>query len=161
MAFRLQVNTGACIAVIMKHTIKLEVDFKSSFFIMTIGQLANETGVPASTIRYWERIGVLPQPARSGGQRRYLPETVHQLAVLRLAQSCGFRLTEMRTLLRGFDSGVAPPRRWQELAHKKRAELDEQMARVRAMRRMVDRVLRCQCADLGQCGRMAAAALGS
>ena len=38
---------------------------------MTIGELAAESGMPASTIRYWERIGVLPKPARVSGQRRY------------------------------------------------------------------------------------------
>jgi hypothetical protein len=49
---------------------------------MTIGELETETGVPASTIRYWERIGVLPKPARVGGQRRYGPDAVPYLAVL-------------------------------------------------------------------------------
>lgn len=63
---------------------------------MTIGELAIESGVPASTIRYWERIGVLPVPARISGQRRYLQDALHRLAVLRLAQACGFRLEEMR-----------------------------------------------------------------
>lgn len=50
---------------------------------MMIGQLEAETVVPASTIRYWERIGVLPKPLRVGGQRRYGLEAIHYLAVLR------------------------------------------------------------------------------
>ena len=88
---------------------------------MTIGELAAESGMPASTIRYWERIGVLPKPARVSGQRRYAPDAVQRLAVLRLAQACGFRLEEMRHLLHGFGAGVKPPRRWQELARQKQA----------------------------------------
>lgn len=79
----------------------------------------SKTGVPASTIRYWERIGVLPAPARVSGQRRYTTESIHRLAVLRLAQACGFRLDEMRQLIHGFGSDTAPPRRWQKLARKK------------------------------------------
>ena len=128
---------------------------------MTIGELAAESGIPASTIRYWERIGVLPKPARVSGQRRYSPDAVQRLAVLRLAQACGFRLEEMRHLLHGFGPGVKPPRRWQELARQKRQELDAQIARLKAMRRVVDRVMQCQCVELPECGRIAASVMES
>ena len=121
-----------------------------------IGELEAETGIPASTIRYWERVGVLPKPSRLNGQRRYGPEAVQYLSVLRLAQACGFRLDEMRRLLHGFRPSVSASRRWQELAKKKMQELDEQMARLKAMRQLVDGVLQCQCAELSQCGRIAA-----
>jgi len=126
---------------------------------MTIGELASKTGVPASTIRYWERIRVLPVPARVSGQRRYPDDSIHRLAVARLAQACGFRLEEMRHLLQGFLSGAKPPRRWQELAHKKRLEIDDRIAQLKAMRRVVDRVLHCECAELADCGRMAASVI--
>jgi MerR family transcriptional regulator, redox-sensitive transcriptional activator SoxR len=102
---------------------------------MTIGVLAAESGLPASTIRYWERIGVLPKPPRVSGQRRYTVNAVQRLAVLRLAQAYDFHLDEMRHLLHGFEAGVKPPRRWQELARRKQEELDEQMSRLKAMRR--------------------------
>lgn len=126
---------------------------------MTIGELAAESEIPASTIRYWERIGVLPKPAGVGGQRRYSADAVQRLAVLRLAQACGFRLDEMRHLLHGYGSGVTPARRWQELARRKKQELDDQIARLKAMRRVVDRVLQCQCVDLPECGRIAASVM--
>jgi MerR family redox-sensitive transcriptional activator SoxR len=126
---------------------------------MTIGELAAESGLPASTIRYWERIGVLPKPARVSGQRRYSADAVQRLSVLRLAQACGFRLDEIRHLLNGYSSGVKPPRRWQELALRKQQELDEQIARLKAMRRVVDRVLQCRCVDLPECGRIAASVM--
>ncbi len=126
---------------------------------MTIGELAAKSGLAASTIRYWERIGVLPKPARVSGQRRYSADAVERLAVLRLAQACGFRLGEMRHLMHGFAAGVAPPRRWRELARRKQQEIDEQIARLKAMRRVVDRVLECRCAELPECGRMAAAVM--
>lgn len=128
---------------------------------MMIGDLEAETGVPSSTIRYWEQIGVLPKPARVNGQRRYGSDAVQYLAVLRLAQACGFHLDEMRHLLHGFQSSVPASRRWQELAQKKISDLDRQMARLKAMRRLVDLVSRCQCADLPQCGRIAASVMDS
>jgi DNA-binding transcriptional MerR regulator len=95
------------------------------------------------------------------GQRRYGPDSIHYLAVLRLAQACGFRLEEMRHLLHGFRSSVPASRRWQEMAQKKMRELDEQMARLKAMRQLVSRVSQCQCAELPQCGRIATSVMRS
>ena len=123
---------------------------------MTIGELSFQTSVPASTIRYWERIGVLPKAARVSGQRRYPPDAAHQLALLQTAQACGFRLDEMRRLLRGFNPGVPASARWKELAGKKLLELDGRMAQLAAMRQLVEGVLQCGCADLAECGRIAA-----
>lgn len=126
---------------------------------MTIGQLSKRSGVPASTIRYWERVGVMPEPMRRSGQRRYPEESLQRLAVLRLAQMCGFRLEEMRLLVQGFRADVAPPSGWRELARKKEAEIDQQVARLVAMRRVVGRVRRCKCLDWTECGRLAASVL--
>jgi MerR family redox-sensitive transcriptional activator SoxR len=123
---------------------------------MTIGQLSLESGLPASTIRYWERIGVLPRTLRVSGQRRYTRESLQRLAVLRLAQLCGFRLEEMRELVHGFEVDVSPSRRWQDLARQKQAEIDQQIARLEAMRRVVKRVMQCKCLNWAECGRIAA-----
>src|SRR5262245_46579494 len=128
---------------------------------MTIGELSAKSGLPASTIRYWERIGVLSKPVRVGGQRRYSPEAVHWVAVLRLAQACGFRLDEMRRLLHGFGSGVTASRRWQELGRRKQQEIDDRITQLKTMRQVVDCVLQCNCFDLLECGRAAAAAVGA
>ena len=120
---------------------------------MTIGKLAEETGVSASTIRYYERIELLPPPRRVSGQRRYGPDALDRVALLLLAQSCGFRLDEMRTLLHGFEPGVKPSVRWQKLAIEKRKEIDLNVERLVSMRRLVDGVLNCQCIDLKECAR--------
>jgi MerR family redox-sensitive transcriptional activator SoxR len=126
---------------------------------MTIGELAAQSGKPASTIRYWERIGVLPEPARVSGQRRYASDAVHWLTMLRLAWACGFRLDEMAHLLHGFGPGVTPLRRWHELARRKPQGLDERIARLKAMRRVVDRVLQCRCIESSECERIAASVM--
>lgn len=123
---------------------------------MTIGELAAASGLPASTIRYWERIGILPKPVRVNGKRRYFSDAVQWMAVLRLAEACGFRLDEMRHLMHGFAHGVTPARRWQELARRKQQEIELQIARLKATQRVVDRVLECRCVELRDCGRIAA-----
>ena len=126
---------------------------------MTIGQLSTETDVPASTIRYYERIGVLPCPGRVSGQRRYSADAIDRLAVLRLAQACGFHLDEMRTLAHGFNAGTKPPVRWQRLAAQKTNEIDQQLEKLTYMRQLVNRVAKCKCVDLAECGRRAASLL--
>jgi MerR family transcriptional regulator, redox-sensitive transcriptional activator SoxR len=122
---------------------------------MTIGDLSAKVQLPASTIRYWERIGVLPKAARVNGQRRYGPDAVHRVSLLQLAQACGFRLDEMRHLITGFRANVPASRRWQDLTRKKLWELDDQIARLEAMRQLLERVSQCKCADLADCGRIA------
>ena len=54
---------------------------------LTIGEVARRAGVATSSIRYYERIGLLPKPDRSGGQRRYDAEVLGKLGFIGVAQS--------------------------------------------------------------------------
>jgi len=74
-----------------------------------------------------------------------------------LAQLCGFRLEEMRDLVLGFEVDASPSRQWHKLAQMKEVEIDKQVARLLAMRRVVKSVMRCKCVDWTECGRIAAA----
>ena len=127
---------------------------------MTIGELSIQTVLPVSTIRYWERIGILPDPRRSSGQRRYAAGDVQRLSVLRLARLCGFSLQQMGQLLQGCPASTSPAHRWQELARRKQKQLAAQIAQRRAMRKLVARVQQCRCVDLAGCARIAASVLG-
>jgi MerR family mercuric resistance operon transcriptional regulator len=67
---------------------------------LTIGTLAKRTGVNIETIRYYERIGMIPPPPRSaGGQRRYEEAHLRRLAFVRRCRELGFPLDEIRALL--------------------------------------------------------------
>ena len=115
---------------------------------MTIGEVAKRAGLRASAIRYYERVGLLPKPARFGGQRRYDGGILARLAVLERAKNCGFTLDEVRQLFN--DQGL-PSERWQRVAQTKIVELDALAARIGQMKELLER--RCQCADLDECGR--------
>ena len=115
---------------------------------MTIGQVAKRAGLRASAIRYYERVGLLPTPARSGGQRRYDSSILARLAVLERAKNSGFTLDEVRQL---FNDHGRPSERWQRVARKKIVEMDALMERIRRMRESLERG--CQCADLDECGQ--------
>ena len=71
---------------------------------LTIGKLAEATGVNLETVRYYERIGLMPRPARTGGgYRSYEPNHVSRLNFIRRSRELGFTLDEVRGLLRLVD----------------------------------------------------------
>ena len=66
---------------------------------MKIGELAKQSGTAASTIRYYESMGLLPASVRnSNGYRQYTANSVEQLKIIKFAQSLGFSLEEIPTL---------------------------------------------------------------
>ena len=127
---------------------------------MTIGELSALCGVPASTLRYWERVKILPKPMRVSGQRRYQPEAVNLVAVLQLAKACGFSLDEMRRLVNGFRADTPARERWHTTIREHQKILERQIAQLNAMRKLLRRVQHCECLDLLECGRIASALVG-
>jgi DNA-binding transcriptional MerR regulator len=120
---------------------------------MTIGEVADRAGIKASAIRFYEKAGLLPSPARTSGQRRYDVSAVERLAVLEFAKNCGFTLAECRDLFNGFRDDAPLSIRMQKLAGKKIAELDALSRRVTLMKELLEKSLKCKCMDLRECGR--------
>jgi MerR family redox-sensitive transcriptional activator SoxR len=118
---------------------------------MTIGQVAKQSGLAASAIRFYEQAGVLPKPSRRGNRRQYDPSILERLAVLEFTKACGFSLRETRQLFYGFREGVPPSERWQTLARRKIAELDDLALKIAVTKEMLQRP--CACQDLAECGR--------
>src|SRR5256885_9123069 len=63
---------------------------------LTIGELAHQADLAATTLRYYERIGLIQSPARVGGQRRYDDSIVARLDVIRLCKAAGFALEQIQ-----------------------------------------------------------------
>ncbi len=85
---------------------------------LLIGDVAERTGLSAPTIRYYESIGLLAQPARSAtGYRRYTESTVEELHFIRKAQGLGFSLDEIGEILQLSRSGQKPCSHVLTLAH--------------------------------------------
>ncbi len=124
---------------------------------LAIGEVARRAGVATSAIRFYEREGLLPVPARSSGRRRYGEDVLRRLAVIEVAKRAGFSLAEVRLLLDGFARDVSPSERWRTLAERKLRELDELSARIAAMRELLDEGIRCACGDLDECELLAVA----
>ena len=74
--------------------------------LMLIGEMSKLTGCNIETIRYYERIGVMPAPARSaGGHRTYAVEHLKRLTFIRRSRELGFTLKQVRGLLAMVDGG--------------------------------------------------------
>src|SRR4051794_16140330 len=93
---------------------------------LTIGEVAALAGVQASTLRYYERIGILPKPRRVSGQRRYTREILPLLALIQLAKEAHCSLPEIKTLLYGGEG--TPSQRWRRLVERKIDEVDAVIA---------------------------------
>lgn len=118
---------------------------------LSIGEVAARTGLRPSAIRYYERVGILPEPGRVRGQRRYAPEVLDQVTVIRMAQEAGFTIAEIRDLFHGFPDGTPASARWHALASRKIAEVDALIARATRMRQVLEESLRCGCLSLEAC----------
>lgn len=109
---------------------------------MRIGELAGEAGVPAKTIRYYEELGLMPSPARTGsGYRDYDPSAVSRLRFIRSAQAMGLTLREIKRILDIRDGGRAPCEHVTALIERELEEVDERMAAMRRTRGELERLL--------------------
>jgi len=112
---------------------------------IAIGRLAKRTGTNIETIRYYERVGLLPAPARSqGGYRLYRTGHLKRLNFVRRARALGFSIGEVRTLLRLADERKRPCAEVRVVAEAHLADVRNKIADLRTMERVLrDTVARC------------------
>lgn len=118
---------------------------------LTIGQIARRAGLNRSAIRYYEAEGLLPEPDRISGQRRYGDDTLTRLGVIDIAKRAGFSLDDIRTLLDASDAGEPAHNQLQDLARRKLPEVDELIARAERVRGWLQTATGCGCDTLDVC----------
>lgn len=128
---------------------------------LTIGEVAERSGIAASAIRYYESEGLIPRPARRNGWRVYDESVLDQLGLIDLAKSAGFTVAAIKQLLAGFSRRAPPGERWRALTQAKLAELEERIAEAERMKRVLRVVMRCNCPTLADCGRAMKASSGA
>src|SRR6266542_3763555 len=114
---------------------------------VAIGRLAKHTGTNIETIRFYEKIGLLPAPGRSsGGYRLYERDHFKRLNFVRRARALGFSIDEVRTLLRLADERKRPCAEARVVAEAHLADVRAKIADLRAMERVLSETV-AQCAD--------------
>src|SRR4051812_11693162 len=118
---------------------------------LSIGEVAARAGMSASAIRYYERNGLLPEPERESGQRRYTGATIRRLGAIDVAKRAGFSLAEVRTLLDSIDQGAPAHEQLHALAERKLPDVDALIRRAHGMRGWLSLATACRCVSLEAC----------
>lgn len=119
--------------------------------MLTIGGMAKKTGAKVQTIRYYEQIGLMPEPGRTaGGQRRYGDAELDRLSFIRHARQLGFSLDTIRELLDLSDYPNRPCDEADAIARRQLKQVEQRIARLEALRTELERMVH-ECSG----GRMA------
>ena len=106
---------------------------------LTIGELARRAGVATSTVRYYERRGLLDPDGRESGQRRYRPTTLRRLVFIGMLQDAGLSLDDIDGILNAASVGE-----WKAIARRRLRSLDEEIAQLEHARAYLEGALLCR-----------------
>jgi MerR family redox-sensitive transcriptional activator SoxR len=116
-----------------------------------IGEVARRAGIRPSAIRYYESIGLLPQPERISGRRRYPAEILRTLSVIGTAQRGGLSLDDVRELLATSAGNGLVTERLRTIARRKLPEVEALIERARVVRSWLEAAADCRCPTLEDC----------
>jgi DNA-binding transcriptional MerR regulator len=114
---------------------------------LSIGELSERTGVPASALRYYDELGLVRPASRAAGRRRYASSAVADVGVVLFLREVGFSLAEIGRLT------AAHGRSWRTIIEHKLAELAEQQHRIEVARAALEHGLRCPAGEPTKCSR--------
>jgi Cu(I)-responsive transcriptional regulator len=119
----------------------------------SIGELARATGIKVETIRYYERIGLLPSPPRTAGNyRAYIRPHLERLSFIRRGRDLGFSLDAMRQLLRLSDDRQQPCNEVDQMARTHLAEVESKIADLVALRGELQQLIeQCRRDTVAEC----------
>ena len=127
----------------MADTLTVEPGFKSTAFVTetlaTIGEVARRAGVATSTVRYYERRGLLDADARESGQRRYRPDTLRRLVFIGMLQDAGLSLDDIDGIL-----NAATVDEWKDIGRRRLEVLEAEIARLENARDYLRGALLCR-----------------
>lgn len=128
---------------------------------LTIGEIARRAGVATSTVRYYESIGVLPEPERERGQRRYDESVLGKLGFIGVAKEAGFSLPEIKELMEGVDGGQGMGGSMRSLSSHKLDEVEALLERTKAVKGWLEVAKECGCLTPAECALFPAPEDGS
>ena len=125
---------------------------RTSFHELSVGQVADRSGLTVSTLHFYERQGLISSTRNDGNQRRYARDTLRRLAFIRASQRVGIPLADIREAL-----DVLPRQRtpreddWAELSAVWRDRLDEQIDQLTRLREDLSNCIGCGCLSFKRC----------
>jgi len=119
---------------------------------LTIGQIAQRTGLAVSAIRYYEEQGLVCPLRNAGGQRRFDRSDIRRLSFVMISQQLGFSLAEIQKLFRGLPDGRTPTKSdWTRISKSFRTSLEARIQQMEMLRDKLDGCIGCGCLSLSAC----------
>ena len=119
---------------------------------LTIGQIADRTGLAVSAIRFYEDQGLVHPVRNAGGQRRFDRGDIRRLSFVMISQQLGFSLSEIATLFAGLPEGRTPTKAdWTRISRTFRKTLDQRIETMTLLRDKLDGCIGCGCLSLSNC----------
>ena len=118
---------------------------------LRVGEVAQLAGLLPTTLRYYESIGLLPNPQRENGSRRYDASVFERLEMIRTAQQAGFTLAEIRVLFDEILWNEAPAAKWNSLIQRKLTEINGMLVNIQNMKHLLEDILECDNEHLAEC----------
>ncbi|HEX5997730.1 MAG TPA: redox-sensitive transcriptional activator SoxR [Jiangellales bacterium] len=119
---------------------------------LTVGQVAERSGVAVSALHFYEARGLISSRRTAGNQRRYRRETLRRIAVIRVAQRIGIPLRVVAEALKTLPDGRTPTREdWARLSAEWRGELDARIDQLTRLRDQLSDCIGCGCLSLDEC----------
>jgi MerR family transcriptional regulator, redox-sensitive transcriptional activator SoxR len=116
---------------------------------LTVGEVANRSGVAVSTLHYYESEGLISSWRSQGNQRRYAREVLRRVAVIKVAQRSGLPLASIRKALEALPGGRTPTAEvWRKLSAGWKTELNDRITRLTRLRDQLDGCIGCGCLSL-------------
>jgi MerR family redox-sensitive transcriptional activator SoxR len=120
--------------------------------LLSIGQVAKRAGLNTSHIRFYESVGVLPEPERVSGQRRYSEDVLHRLSIIDVAQRAGLTLEEIAPLTGPGNRSADASAHIRALADEKLPHIEALITRAQAVKRWLEVAQHCDCTSVDVCG---------
>lgn len=120
--------------------------------LLTIGEVAQRTGLAISAIRFYEEKGLVEPIRTSGNQRRFLRSDIRRLSFILIAQKLGLSLSEIEEALAGLPQGRTPNAAdWKRISGEVKKRIDAQIAALEKVREDLDGCIGCGCLSLKKC----------
>lgn len=119
---------------------------------LSVGEVAERSGVAVSTIHFYESKGLIASWRSSGNQRRFPRDVLRRIAVIKVAQRLGVPLATIAEALKTLPDGRTPTAEdWKRLSAAWKADLDERIAVLTRLRDGLEDCIGCGCLSLGEC----------
>jgi len=116
-----------------------------------IGDVAEKLNMPSSTIRYYEKRGLIPSPARVSGRREFDEGVVASLRFIQMCQTAGFSIQEISDLMSQFLSNPDSTGICRPAVKEKRESVQKQIEDLKQVDAVLGQMLKCECKSIEQC----------